>query len=102
MNSSSSVNMYINERVLPHNRYDYKHHPQTPRIDAFAKTALRFNRAYVQYSFCCPSRNSFMSGRRPSKTKVWNFIDHFRETGVGEDWVSLPGWFKDHGYFVHG
>jgi hypothetical protein len=48
------------------------------------------------------SRNSFMSGRRPSKTKVWNFRDHFREAGVGEDWVSLPGWFKNHGYFVHG
>jgi hypothetical protein len=109
--------------------YNFKHHPPTPNLDAFAKTALRFNRAYVQYSFCCPSRyvpsihplhaqwhghhrtpafpgqervgaagpltynlsvrpsteqqplkhvliftplcrNSFMSGRRPSKTKV--------------------------------
>ena len=32
----------------------YKHHPPTPRIDEFAKTALLFKRAYVQYSFCCP------------------------------------------------
>lgn len=36
--------------------YGFKHHPPTPNLDAFAKTALRFHRAYVQYSFCCPSR----------------------------------------------
>eukprot|EP00041_Stephanoeca_diplocostata_P022338 m.531580 g.531580 ORF g.531580 m.531580 type:complete len:682 (-) comp22038_c0_seq1:179-2224(-) len=82
--------------------YGYNHAPPTPNLDKFAKTALKFDRAYVQYSFCCPSRNSFMSGRRPSKTKVWNFKDHFREIGIGADWISLPGWFKDHGYFVHG
>lgn len=67
--------------------YGYKHAPPTPNLDRFAKTALKFDRAYVQYSFCCPSRNSFMSGRRPSKTKVWNFQDHFREAGIGADWI---------------
>jgi hypothetical protein len=30
----------------------------------------------------------------------WNFINNFRE--VGPNWVSFPGYFKDHGYFVHG
>jgi len=44
---------------------------------------------------------SFMTGRRPSKTKVWNFIDHFREPGVGANWTSMPQWFKEHGYFTH-
>ena len=37
--------------------------------------------------------------------KVWNFIDHFREPEIGggaNPWVSMPGWFKQHGYFVHG
>ena len=46
---------------------------------------------YIQYAFCCPSRNSFMTGRRPSKTKVWNFIDHFREPETGLNWTSMPG-----------
>jgi arylsulfatase A-like enzyme len=85
--------------------YDYKNAPATPSLDKFAKTALTFKNAYIQYSFCCPSRNSFMSGRRPSKTKVWNFIDHFREPQIGggaTPWVSLPGWFVQHGYYVHG
>ena len=32
----------------------------TPHIDNLAATGTLFNRAYVQYSFCAPSRNSFM------------------------------------------
>eukprot|EP00054_Salpingoeca_dolichothecata_P028238 m.212822 g.212822 ORF g.212822 m.212822 type:complete len:123 (+) comp26163_c0_seq1:100-468(+) len=37
----------------------------TPNMDAFAERSLLFQRAYVQYSFCAPSRNSFMTGYRP-------------------------------------
>jgi arylsulfatase A-like enzyme len=32
----------------------------TPHIDAFAAQSTVFTRAYVQYAFCGPSRNSFM------------------------------------------
>jgi hypothetical protein len=42
----------------------------SPHIDTFAKEGLLFKRAYVQYAYCSPSRNSFMSGRRPDTTKV--------------------------------
>ena len=38
--------------------YGYKNAPATPALDKFAKTALVFKNAYVQYSFCCPSRAS--------------------------------------------
>lgn len=34
----------------------------TPNLDRLAATGLTFKRAYVQYAFCAPSRNSFMSG----------------------------------------
>ena len=51
---------------------DYMH---TPNIDKLAADALVFDRAYTNYPYCAPSRNSFMSGRLPSKTKAWNFID---------------------------
>jgi hypothetical protein len=43
-----------------------------------------------------------MSGRRPDTTRVWNFQNHFRETGVGEDWLSLPEYFKSHGMLTMG
>ena len=56
----------------------------------------------VQYSHCSPSRNSFLSGRSPQSTGVYNFIDSFREAGVGANWTALPQFFKEHGYFVGG
>lgn len=37
-----------------------------------AARSLLFERAYVQQAVCGPSRNSFMSGRRPDVTKTWN------------------------------
>ena len=43
----------------------------TPHLDKFAKESLTFTRAYCQMAVCSPSRNSFMSGRRPDTTKVW-------------------------------
>jgi iduronate 2-sulfatase len=74
----------------------------TPHLDALAASGLRFDRAYVQYAFCSPSRNSFMSGRRPDTTRVWEFVDHFRERGVGAGWASLPQYFKNNGYLALG
>ena len=37
---------------------------------------------------------SFMTGRRPDVTRVFDFADHFREIGVGDTWQSLPQIFK--------
>ena len=74
----------------------------TPHMDQLAADGLTFKRAFVQYAFCAPSRNSFMSGRRPDTTRVWNFQDHFREIGVGDQWQSLPEYFKNHGYVTAG
>jgi iduronate 2-sulfatase len=74
----------------------------TPNLDRFKESALTFKRAYVQYSHCSPSRNSFLSGRSPQTTAVYNFIDHFREEGVGVDWVAMPQFFKENGWYVAG
>ena len=37
---------------------------KTPNVDRFARTALRFDSAYVQGIACNPSRSSFLSGLR--------------------------------------
>jgi hypothetical protein len=72
----------------------------TPNIDRIASNGAAFSRAYCQQAICGPTRNSFLSGRRPARTKSWNFLDSFRE--VGPDWVAFPQFFKDHGYTTLG
>lgn len=74
----------------------------TPNLDQLAKESLVFDRAYVQVALCGPSRNSFMTGRRPDVTRTYTFADHFREKGVGDEWQTLPQIFKAHGHLAFG
>lgn len=63
----------------------------TPVMDALAAESIVFDRAYAQQAVCGPSRNSYMSGRRPDASQSWNFINHFREKHP--DWTTIPGLF---------
>ena len=71
---------------------------QSPCLDAFATTALRFDRAYVQCAICSPTRNSLLSGLRPATTGLRGFGVHLRE--VRPDLVTLPQHFKQQGYYA--
>jgi hypothetical protein len=84
----------------------------TPNIDQFTSTATVFLRAYVQQQVCSPSRNSFMTGRRPDATGVYNFNSDFRisrptwsprdtRPGKGANFTTMPQYFKQHGYQVY-
>ena len=75
----------------------------TPNLQKLADSALLFTNAHVQSQMCVPTRNSFMTGRRPETTKVFNDgigVSSFRVTGP--DWTTLPGYFKKNGYWVTG
>jgi iduronate 2-sulfatase len=72
-------------------------------MDKFATSALTFDNAHAQIAHCSPSRNSLMSGRTPDTIRVWNFIDDFRDKSVGGDAiVTMPEYFKKHGYWTTG
>ena len=63
----------------------------TPNLDRLADGGTVFDRAYAQQAVCGPSRNSFLTGRRPDRSRSWNFINHFREDHP--EWTTLPGLF---------
>ena len=82
---------------------------KTPHVDKLAADSLVFAKAYCQQAVCGPSRNSFMTGRRPHRTNVLGKTGvDFRKSGIdavgirGMDWVTLPGHFKAAGFTTLG
>jgi iduronate 2-sulfatase len=70
---------------------------KTPNIDRLAQSGTRFRHAYCQYPLCNPSRTSFLSGRRPESTGVWNNVTPPRT--YLKDMIFLPEYFKQAGYY---
>merc|ERR1719367_543642 len=69
----------------------------TPNLDALADQSLVLTNAYTQVALCGPSRNSFMTGRRPDTTRCYVSDHKFRKRGM-EEAVTMPGYFKENGY----
>ena len=71
---------------------------KSPNVDAFAAKAVRFEHAYCQYPLCNPSRCSFMTGRRPDTTRVYDNGVNFRKHLP--DVITIPQHFQKAGYFA--
>lgn len=68
----------------------------TPNLDRLGNQGVRFDRSYCQYPLCNPSRTSMLFGRHLTKTRLFSNL-----AWIGDrhpDWISLPRWFKQHGY----
>ena len=72
----------------------------TPAMDRLSREGTTFTRAFANFAWCAPSRNSFMVGRRPDVTKAWDFEHHFRQSLP--NCTSLPQAFKAAGFFATG
>ncbi len=69
---------------------------QTPNIDRLAKRGVVFERAYVQYPVCNPSRSSFLSGLRCDQTQVTDNLSLLRSKLP--DVVTFPQLLKENGW----
>ena len=72
---------------------------QTPQLDRFAATAVRFDSAYCQAICCNPTRTSFLTGLRPLSTRVLGNGDVMNEhlpAGV----LTLPEMLKNRGIYT--
>ena len=84
----------------------------TPSIDRLAASpgAITFAKAYCQQAVCGPSRNSFMTGRRPHHTNVMltKRGSDFRISGTdaghvpGNRWITMPEHFKKNNWTTLG
>ena len=68
----------------------------TPNIDALVNRSTQFNKAYVSWPVCGPSRMSLMTGQRPEENGIINLKLKIRE--VNPDIVTLPQLLKENGY----
>ncbi|KYQ56276.1 Iduronate 2-sulfatase [Trachymyrmex zeteki] len=89
----------------------------TPNIDALAEDGIVFTEAFAQFSLpniyiyiyiykkrmiilqqalCAPSRNSFLTGRRPDTLRLYDFYSYWRDA-VG-NYTTLPEHLKNNGY----
>lgn len=73
---------------------------QSPNLDRLAARSVRFERTYVQYTVCNPSRTSFLTGLRPTTTGIMDNQTHFRKKAPAA--VTLPELFRKNGYYTAG
>ncbi|XP_070807887.1 iduronate 2-sulfatase [Pituophis catenifer annectens] len=71
---------------------------KSPNIDQLASKSVGFQNAFAQQAVCAPSRVSFLTGRRPDSTRLYDFNSYWR-THAG-NYTTLPQYFKENGYIT--
>ncbi len=75
-------------------------HISSPNMDQLASQGVLFERAYCQQAVCNPSRSSLLTGMRPNSIGITTNHAHFRDRHP--DVVTIPEYFRHHGYQSHG
>jgi uncharacterized sulfatase len=72
---------------------------KTPNLDRLRARGTSFDRAYVQYPVCNPSRASLLTGLRAERTGITDNDTLLRDKMP--DVVTMPQLFKDAGWQAH-
>ncbi|UCD49487.1 MAG: sulfatase [Phycisphaerales bacterium] len=72
---------------------------QTPHMDRFSRTAMRFARCYCQVPIGYPSRSSFLTGLRPETTGIYDDTDPLDQRLPAET-RSLPELLGQYGIYT--
>ena len=56
---------------------------QSPNIDRLARRSVLFEHAYCNQAVCAPSRNSLLTGVRPTSLGIYDLGTNFRVTASG-------------------
>jgi len=75
---------------------------QTPNLERLAKRGMFFSKAYCSVAACVPSRTAILSGLSPMSTGCYSNGGSPRVWNHKSNVVSLPQYFRDHGYQVQG
>ena len=70
----------------------------TPNIDKLASRGMLFTDAHCNVPVCNPSRASLLTGQHAPTVGVYENQVNFRQAPGGKDRVTLPQYFKQHGY----
>ncbi|OXB75222.1 UNVERIFIED_CONTAM: hypothetical protein H355_016955, partial [Colinus virginianus] len=71
---------------------------KSPNIDQLASQSIVFSNAYAQQAVCAPSRVSFLTGRRPDTTRLYDFYSYWR-VHAG-NYSTVPQYFRENGYMT--
>jgi iduronate 2-sulfatase len=69
---------------------------KSPNIDRLAARGVVFERAYCNQAVCAPSRNSLMTGVRPTTLGIYDLGTNFRLASSNA--ITLSQYFMRHGY----
>jgi iduronate 2-sulfatase len=73
---------------------------RSPNIDRLSARGVVFDRAYCNQAVCAPSRNSLLTGVRPTTLGIYDLGTNFRLASSNA--VTLPQYFMKHGYRAEG
>ena len=71
---------------------------RTPNLDRFSESAVTFQRHYVQFPSCGPSRACMMGGIRPNTLSLDGNAGAWAIASAPETRPTMPLHFRNHGY----